>query len=160
MLLLGHIDYLQDNVPDVLGTFSSIMGAARLYMNMFNFACIGTWKLLKIVALIIYLSSHLLSKLSGFVRWCLETQERAGGGQGIQLTCWVKVAENTLCWILALGESTSQLIPSSCITEYWCDFTKTKCDLLKFFFIFWIFTILNSINCLGRILCNSEPGLQ
>lgn len=53
---------------DVLGTFSSIMGAARLYMNMFNFACIGTWKLLEIVALIIYLSSDLLSKLSGFAR--------------------------------------------------------------------------------------------
>lgn len=152
---------------NVLRTFSSIVDAARLRMNMFNFTCIGTWKLLKIVALI-YLSSHLLSRLSGSIRWCLETQEtascrvteRAGGGQGMQLTCWVKAAENILCWILALGESIGQLIPSSCITKYWCGFTKKKKknhDL--FFFIFWIFTILNSINCLGRILCNNEPGL-
>lgn len=41
---------------------------------MFNFACIGTWKLLKIVALIIYLSSLLLNKLSGLIRY-LETQQ-------------------------------------------------------------------------------------
>lgn len=44
------------------------MDPASLYMNMSNFACIGTWKLLKIVALIIYLSSLLLNKLSGLVR--------------------------------------------------------------------------------------------
>lgn len=62
---------------NVLWTFRSIMDTARLYMNMFNFACIGTWKLLKIVALIIYLSSHLLSKLNGLIRRCLETQETA-----------------------------------------------------------------------------------
>lgn len=69
------------------------MDPARLYMNMFNFACVGTWKLLKIVALIIYLSCLLLSELSGLIRRCLETQETtslywivteaAGGGQSL-----------------------------------------------------------------------------